>query len=105
MKKTLLIATLAALTSLSSFGQGYFSLAGAARSSWDIFTPANGNVPKLGATMNIGILWGLGSAVSGLGAAPVTNNPTVYVQNPWLAIQADMTSGNWHLAVDNNTAA
>lgn len=105
MKKLLLIATVAALSGLSSFGQGYFAVSGAARSAWDIFTPANNGVPKLGATMNIGILWGASSATSLLsGPAPATNAPTTYLVNPWLAIQGDITGGAWHLAVDNNTA-
>ena len=104
MKKTLLIITVAALTGLSSFAQGYFSLAGAARSSWDIFNQAN---PKLAATMNIGILWAPSSAITSLGAlgaAPPTNNPTTYTSNPWAAIQTDL-AGSWKLAVDFNTAA
>jgi hypothetical protein len=107
MKKTLLIATVAALTGLSSFGQGYFLLGGAARASWDLFTPANAGVPKLGATANIALFWGSASATplvesslaSGLGSP--TNAVSQYLSNPWTAILGD---GAFQRVVDNNTS-
>ncbi|MFO1487181.1 MAG: PEP-CTERM sorting domain-containing protein [Verrucomicrobiota bacterium] len=106
MKKTLLTIGLVALTGISSMAQGYFSLAGSARSAWDIFTPANSGLPKLGNTINIGILWAPSSATTALSGiqvgGTVTNTATTYLTNPWLAIQADL-GGVWKLAVDNNT--
>ena len=106
MKKLLIIATVASLSALSSFGQGYFSLGGPSRGSWDIFTPANAGAPKLAATMNIAIFWGSVSAtplvesslLSGLGSP--TNNQSAYLNNPWTAILAD---GAFQRVVDNNT--
>ena len=107
MKKLLIIATVASLSALSSFGQGYFALAGAARSSWDIFTVANAGAPKLAATMNIALFWGSASAtplvesslVNGLGSP--TNVASTYLNNPWTAILGD---GAFTRVVDNNTA-
>lgn len=105
MKKLLLIATVAALSGLSSFGQGYFSLGGPARGSWDIFTQAN---PKLAATMNIALYWGSASATplveaslaNGNAGSP-TNAASTYLANPWTAILSDP---NFQRVVDNNTA-
>lgn len=107
MKKTLLTIGLVALTGISSFAQGYFALGGPARGAWDIFTPANGGVPKFAnANVNIGILWAPSAATTALSSVQaggtVTNTATTYLTNPWLAIQADL-GGVWKLAVDNNT--
>lgn len=102
MKKTLLTIGLVALTGISSMAQGYFSLGGPARGAWDIFTQSN---PKIANTINIGILWAPSSAttaLAGLGSAPATNAATIYLSNPWTAIQQDL-AGSWKLAVDNNT--
>ena len=106
MKKTLLIVTLAALTQLSSIGQGYFAVGGPPRGSWDIFTAANGGTPKFGATMNIAILWAPGAGVASvetiLNGTP-TNSASSYASNPWTAIQTDLGAGGYKIAVDNNT--
>jgi len=104
MKKTLLIVTVAALTGLSSFGQGYFALSGGARGAWDIFTPANGGIPKLGATLDVALYYGSSSATpaveSILNGSP-TNTASVYGANPWTAILNDP---NFTQVVDFNTS-
>ena len=104
MKKTLLIVTLAALTQLSSIGQGYFSVGGPPRGSWDIFTAPG--ISKFGATMNIAVLWAPAATTATvetvMNGTP-TNSPSMYAVNPWLAIQADLGAGGYKIAMDNNT--
>jgi len=103
MKKILVIATVAALTGLSSFGQGYFSLGGPARGAWDIFTAANAGVPKFGATIDIGVYIGTGTpAVEAIMSGTPTNAASSYASNPWTAILNDP---NFHQAVDANSSA
>jgi hypothetical protein len=102
MKKLLIIASVAvSLSGASAFAQGYFNLAGAARSTWDIFTPAYNGTPKLAATMNVELFWGSASATPAVGAlGSRTNSATVYSSYPWTAILGDSA---FTPVVDNNT--
>jgi len=101
MKKTLLIITVAALTGLSSFGQGYFALGGPSRGAWDIFTTPG--VTHLAATMDVALFYGSASATpaveSILNGSP-TNAASQYTANPWTAITGD---ANFTQVVDSNT--
>ncbi len=107
MKKLLIITTVASLTALSSFAQGYCQFSGSTRGTWDLFTAANLGTPKLGATMNVGFMWGSGpAAITSIQAATLTNSlaanaqATASIPADWTAILGD---SNFHLAVDSTT--
>jgi hypothetical protein len=72
MKKTLVTIAIAAVT-LGSFAQGYFSFTGNPRTAWDGFTTSGSSKPA--ATLNVGFLFGTGSAmISGLASSVPTNS-------------------------------
>ena len=109
MKKILLVATLAAsLSGITASAQGYFNFSGPVRGAWDLFTPANGGVPKFGGTtVNVGFVWGTGSAlITGISDRTLTNSLAANgaaltgIGNAWNAILNDP---NFHVAIDNNT--
>ena len=115
MKKTLLIATMAAsLSGLSAFGQGYFNFSGPVRGVWDLFsTPLKQTTNPTfgGATVNVGFMWGSGTPqVNAIQASTATNSnssaqntaATTSAAADWNAILNDP---NFHVAIDFNTGA
>jgi len=91
MKKLIIVAALTASV-FSSFGQGYFSFTGNPRTAWDGFTTTS--VSKNAATMNVGFLFGTGSALISAIASSVPTNSTVLpnsstVAAAWNAILND----------------
>ena len=113
MKKTLLIATMAAsLSGLSAFGQGYFNFSGPVRGVWDLYSTAAKQTtsPTFGSTaVNVGFVWGSTAStplISGIQAFTSTNgaaansSASASLSADWNAILNDP---NFHVAFDNNT--
>jgi hypothetical protein len=102
MKKTLITITLA-LTGFASFGQGYFLFTTPVRTCWDAFTTPG--VSKVGATMNIGFLWGSTAntpLISSLLASSATNGTSQFSKaTAWSDILSDP---NFTLAVNNGAS-
>ena len=109
MKKTLLISLIAAtLSSVSAMAQGYLAFQTATRTTWDIFTAANGGTPKLGATESVAFLWSannIAPTIAAIQTSTVTNSlaansvATMSIPADWNAILNDP---NYHLAQDGN---
>ena len=108
MKKLIAsISLIVALSLQSAKSQGYVAFQLPTRGIWDLFTPANGGLPKLGATSDTMFLWGTGAAlITAIGATTPTNSllvqPVFTVAQAWNAILND---SNYHLAIDGNTSA
>jgi len=111
MKKTLVIGIIAtSLAGMSALAQGYIAFQTASKGTWDLFTPANGGTPKLGATENLAFLWSASNvlpAIAGIQGSTSTNSlaantaATANIAADWTAI---LTDANYHLAVDGNAA-
>jgi len=109
MKKTLLIASVVALTAISSFGQGQFLFSAGSKGVWDGFTVSG--VSKLGATINVALLWGSSSQtplVDSIAASTPTNSTSASsvvtsanVQTVWTSILSDP---NFQLAQNSSTS-
>lgn len=89
------------MTTITSFGQGYFSFTGSTRGVWDCFSSS----PRLASDVNIAFLWGTGS--SALSALYPTGVPTNSVNigttaQIWTAITTDP---NYTIAVNSGTSA
>jgi len=108
MKKIIAISMVAvSLGAMSSFGQGYFILSSSKSQVYDGFTTPG--VSALGATVNVAFLWAAGAvtpAVSSLLAStPITGNSTTTESYTVATAWSDILSGQFTLAVNNNTSA
>jgi len=101
MKKLIAIVAVA-VTGFASFGQGFFSFTGSTRGIWDAF--ANPASPKLAATMNVGFLFGTGSAlISGIAASTPTNSVSGLPSSTAQAWTAITTDPNYTVAFNSGT--
>lgn len=90
MKKLIAIVAVA-VTGFASFGQGYFSFTSNTRGAWDAFTTPSS--PKLAADINVGFLWGTGTAlISGVFNSIATNNTTGLTPSQLATAWTDITT-------------
>lgn len=101
MKKLIAIVAVA-VTGFASFGQGFFTFTGATRGVWDCFstTPVS---PKLAADMNVGFLWGTGSAAISAIANSIATNNTAGISSTAQAWTAITTDPNYTIAFNSGT--
>ena len=103
MKKLIAIVAMA-VTGFASFGQGYFSFTAGTRGVWDAFS--NPTSPKLAADMNVGFLYGTGSAlITAIAATTPTNSTSGLPGTLAQAWNAITTDPNYKVAFNSGTGA